>query len=549
MTSILLRNGVVHSDVDPFAESVLVDDGVIAWTGSNDTADGLADRVDRVVDLDGALVAPGFVDAHVHLLGTGRALTELGLSERDGVRSAADVLERVAARVRAAPDVAGQGRTLVGHGWDESAWDTARPPTRTELDSAAGGAPVVLVRADSHSSLVSSAFAAATGLERMAGWAEDGIVTGAAHRRVLTELVEADAGRHRELTDVALRAAARRGIVSVHEQSYPASDTREGLADLLARTAAADSALPQVVGYRGELCADGDAVRELVTAIPGLTGIGGDLGVDGSLGSRTAALREPYADVPGSSRGELYLGPEQIAAHVAAVSAAGLQAGFHVIGDRAADAVLAGFRAAADDVGAPVVQGSGHRLEHAEMLDAAAIAELVPLGIRLSMQPAFEHEWGGPGGMYAHRLGAHRAEGLNPFAALATTGIPVAFGSDSPVTALDPWLAVGSAMGHSSPAQRISARAAFRAHTRGGWRLAGLEHTGAGQLRVGAPAHLAVWRAEHLLVQGAAGSGTSAWSTDARSGTPLLPELGPQAAPPRCVLTLRAGLVLHDELD
>lgn len=547
MTSILLLGGAVHSDVDPFAEAVLVDDGVIAWIGSNDTADGLADRVDRVVDLDGALVAPGFVDAHVHLLGTGRTLTELGLSERDGVRSAADVLERVAARVRATPDAAGSRPTLVGHGWDESAWDVAHPPTRAELDAAAGGAPVVLVRADSHSSLVSSAFAAATGLDRLAGWTEDGIVTGAAHRRALTELVEADADRHRELTDVALRAASRRGIVSVHEQSYPASDTREGLADLLARTAAADSALPQVVGYRGELCSDGDDVRELVAVVPGLTGIGGDLAADGSLGSRTAALREPYADVTGSSRGELYLGPEQVAAHVAAVSAAGLQAGFHVIGDRAADAVLSGFRAVAAAVGAHVVQGAGHRIEHAELLDATAIAELVPLGIRLSMQPAFEHAWGGPNGMYAHRLGPQRAAGLNPFAALAAAGVPVAFGSDSPVTALDPWLAVGAAMGHSSPEQRISARAAFRAHTRGGWRLAGLEHTGAGQLRVGAPAHLAVWRAEHLVVQGA-GSGTSSWSTDARSGTPLLPDLGPQAEPPRCLLTLRAGVVLHDEL-
>jgi hypothetical protein len=101
---------------------------------------------------------------------------------------------------------------------------------------------------------------------------------------------------------------------------------------------------------------------------------------------------------------------------------------------------------------------------------------------------------------------------------------------------------------HHEPGQRISARAAFRAHTRGGWRAAGLDHTGAGELRIGAPAHLALWRADHLVVQGADGRVSSAWSTDARSGTPLLPDLGPDAPEPVCVRTVRDGVVLHDTL-
>ena len=93
--------------------------------------------------------------------------------------------------------------------------------------------------------------------------------------------------------------------------------------------------------------------------------------------------------------------------------------------------------------------------------------------------------------------------------------------------------------------QRISARAAFRASTRGGWRVAGLDHTGAGELRVGSPAHLAVWRAEHLTVQAAEGR-FSAWSTDARAGIPLLPDMSPDATPPTCLRTVRGGVVLHD---
>ncbi|MGO1317396.1 MAG: hydrolase, partial [Cellulomonadaceae bacterium] len=91
-----------------------------------------------------------------------------------------------------------------------------------------------------------------------------------------------------------------------------------------------------------------------------------------------------------------------------------------------------------------------------------------------------------------------------------------------------------------------SARAAFRAHTRGGWRLAGEPATG--ELRVGSPAHLAVWRADELGVQ-APGGRVAAWSTDRRAGTPLLPLLDQGAEAPRCLLTLRSGHVLHDEVD
>src|SRR5690606_2366085 len=117
---------------------------------------------------------------------------------------------------------------------------------------------------------------------------------------------------------------------------------------------------------------------------------------------------------------------------------------------------------------------------------------------RLSVQPAFDARWGGPGGLYETRLGRLRAEGMNPLADLAGAGVPLALGSDSPVTPFDPWGAVSASLYLHAADQRISARAAFRAHTRGGWRLAGLDHTGAGEIRVGAPAHLAIWRADHL---------------------------------------------------
>ena len=95
VSSTLYRHGAVHTSADPFAEALLVEDGVVAWVGADDTADGLVARADEVIDLDGALVAPGFVDAHVHVLETGLALESIDLSPDGGVHSLADALDAV----------------------------------------------------------------------------------------------------------------------------------------------------------------------------------------------------------------------------------------------------------------------------------------------------------------------------------------------------------------------------------------------------------------------------------------------------------------------
>jgi hypothetical protein len=452
VTSTLYRHGVVHSAADPFAEAILIDSGTVAWLGADDTADGLLDRADEVVDLDGAIVTPGFVDAHIHLLATWRALSA---------------------------DPAG--------GWS------------TGCDHDGIGAPGP-------------------------GTAPAEVDRPAAYRQVLS-------------------MAAEHGIVAVHEMSTPLTDTRAGLAAAIELAADPSSRLPLVVGYRGELCVTAEDARALAAQIPGLTGIGGDLAVDGSFAARTARLRSAYADAPGEL-GRLQLSAEQIANHLGAVTRAGLQAGFHVVGDAALDEVLLGVRAAADVEGLPAVAAAGHRLEHADMVDASALATLALLGLRISAQPALGLD---PAGTVTARLGASRCAGLRPFADLAQVGVPLAFGSDSPGGALDPWSWVAAAFLHDQPGQRISARAAFRAATRGGWRAAGMDHTGAGELRVGAPAHLAVWQAEELVVQAVDGRFT-AWSSDARAGTPLLPAVGPNLPAPRCVRTVRGGVTLFDRL-
>ncbi len=540
VTSILYRNGIIHSPTDPFAEALLVDDGVVTWIGANDTADGLAARATRVVDLDGALVAPGFVDAHVHLLEEAFTQTGLDLSQVPSRAAALEALAQRAATHRSADG------PLLAHGWDETAWADARPLTAADLDAVCGGAPVYAARVDLHCAVVSSRLTELAGLDALPGWAPDGVVRGEAHTAARAVARRVDAARQAQMADAVLREAAARGVVAVHENSTPGAGTREGLAALLAATADPASGRPLVVGYRGELCRTVEEARSLAAAISGLTGIGGDLSVDGSLGARSAALREPYADAPGT-RGQLYLDAADVEAHVLAVTAAGLQAGFHVIGDRAGDEVVAGLVAAAAQERS-AMRRLGHRIEHAEMLDDAALATLATLGVGLSMQPAFDAAWGGPGGLYERRLGAERAGQMNRLASIAAAGVPTAFGSDAPVTALSPWAGVRAAVYHHNPEQRISARAAFRAATRGGWRLAGLDHTGAGEIRVGSPAHLAVWTSEHVGVQSEA-AGLSSWSTDARSGTPLLPDLSLEAALPTCRQTVRSGQVIFDTFD
>ncbi|CAM5353742.1 amidohydrolase [Streptomyces avidinii] len=131
--------------------------------------------------------------------------------------------------------------------------------------------------------------------------------------------------------------------------------------------------------------------------------------------------------------------------HVAACTEEGLQAGFHAIGDAAVTAVMEGVRAAAEKVGLARVRAARHRVEHAEMMTPATIAAFAELGLTASAQPAFDAAWGGEDGMYADRLGAERAGLLNPYAAMLKAGVPLAFGSDAPVTPLDPWGTVRAA--------------------------------------------------------------------------------------------------------
>ena len=504
----LYRNGLIDSPTANGAGALLVEDGRIAWIGSDDAAE--TPSAGSVVDLAGATVTAAFVDAHVHTTATGLALSELDVA---GARSLQELLDRVERAARAR-----RGRPVIGGGWEETRWPERRPPTATELDRAGYGGVVYLARVDAHSAVVSSALLAAVPVLAappvylLVGWLR-GAQFAAPPEAALSAIGSA---RTAELQRAALRHAASLGIGCVHEMAGPAISSESDLACLLELPDR--DRLPEVIGYWGELFGIETAKRL------GAAGAAGDLFCDGSLGSHTAALHIPYADQPGT-QGMLRFETADVAQHIVQCTRAGLQAGFHAIGDAAVDQVLEACEVAAAELGRPdALYPHIHRIEHAEYVrDPDRLARS---GLHASMQPMFDAAWGGPDGMYAERLGAQRAGELNRFAALAACGVPLVFGSDAPVTELGPWAAVRAAAHPHDPASAIGLRAAFTAHTRAGW-LAARRHDD-GLLAPGAPATFAVWHIESDRLPGS-----------------VLPDLSSDRPLPQCVATVRSGAVIH----
>ncbi|MFR9803370.1 amidohydrolase [Pseudonocardia sp. RS010] len=459
-------------------EAIETEGDRVTWAGAAEAARDRAGSRAHVEELDGVVLTSPFVDAHVHATASGLLLDGLDLTR---CATAAEVLAAVAQAAGATP-AAG---VVWGHGWEEDRW-SGPPPLRSELDRAARGRAVYLSRIDVHSALVSTALVdRAPGAVGATGWTPSGPLTADSHHHVRRAALAALAPAQRRSAQRAfLDHAAAHGVAEVHECAGPEISGRADLADLLGCGHGV-----HVVGYWGEAVADPETAQAL-RAATGAHGLAGDLFVDGSLGSRTAALHTPYLDAPGCT-GNRYLAPEILAGHLTACTRAGIQAGFHVIGEAAVEDAVAALEEAAHRTSPAEVRAVRHRLEHLEMVDAGQAARLAALGAVASVQPLFDAAWGGRDGMYAARLGVERAGGMNPFRALAEAGVVLAFGSDSPVTPLDPWAAVRAAAAHRTPSSSVDEDTALTAHTAGGRHAAG----GAGTpVPVpGGPASYALW--------------------------------------------------------
>lgn len=459
---------------------LVVDGDGIAWVGADPAA---APPSDRTIDLGGAWVTPAFVDAHVHGTATGLAVAGVDLH---GAGSAAEALDRVRRHAAAVP-----GGAVLGSRWDDTGWPEGRPPTAGEVADAAPGRTVLLNRVDGHSCVVDPRTLAALPLAELEGVDRDtdGRPTGylaerageAARVRVLEALPAAQVTAARRAT--CARAAAL-GIASFHEMGHP------GLAGL-------PDALAWAAGGWGVEVLTWWADIDPGPGFPGELRPGGDLFLDGSIGSHTAAVSGGYRDDAGAGRGQLFHSDAAVAAFFTGWTGRGRGAGVHAIGDLAIEQAVAGLERAAEVHGVESVRRCRHRVEHVELPRPDHLARLARLGAVASVQPVFDDLWGGTDRLYARRFGAAAALASNPFAEMAAEGVRLAFGSDSTVTPLDPWGAVLAAERHRG-GSGLDRRAAFAAHTLGGRHVAGQDAVG--PLVAGARADFAVWDGDPFTV-------------------------------------------------
>jgi predicted amidohydrolase YtcJ len=466
----------------PEGEWVLVDERHVERVGI-----GEPPPADRTVDLPGTTILPGFIDAHVHLSGTGTALSGLDLGHASSREEALTAVRRFAESGT---------EPVLGQGLDETRWPDPALPTREELDAIAEH-PVLLVRADGYVSAANSAFLIASGTESLVGVERDdggaatGLLRGDANTRAQRWYFESLPDRR--IQDAQLRAAslaASRGVTCVQEMAIPDKRGRRDVEVLLDQQAD----LPvDLVTY----IADRDIPYVMDRAYPR---IGGDLFLDGSIGARTAALTAPYQDA--AERGDLAYDDDELAEFLHNAHLAGLQTGLHVIGDAAIDQSVRVWERVYGSLGTRErrhFRARRHRLEHFEMASPGQIERAAMLGLAISVQPAFDALWGGPEKLYERRLGAARAASMNPFRSLVDRGLEVGGGSDSPVTPLDPMLAVWALEHHHDPGQRLGREQAIRMCTVGAARLAHLEKKG--RLEPGAAADLAAYPTDPFEVE------------------------------------------------
>jgi predicted amidohydrolase YtcJ len=452
---LILQNGRIYM-VDPangVAEAMAIRADRIERVGSD--VDILSRRgpATRVIDLNGATVVPGLHDAHGHVTGLGASLQTLDLR---GTTSYQQIVELVRKRVAAARP----GEWVVGRAWDQNDWPETRWPTHDALSAVSPANPVYLTRVDGHAGLANKA---AMDLARLTAASSDppgGQIIRGERREptgVLIDNAQALVSSRipgpsdRQLEEQILLADAemrRLGITTVHDAG---ADGRT--VDAYRRLMDDGRMKTRVyVMLRGSLASlqpffasgpltDYARHRLAVRAIK--------IVADGALGSRGAAMLEPYSDEP-SSRGLLTTPPEEIYAQTLAASKAGFQTAVHAIGDRANRLVLDIFERVQKEV--PAARALRMRVEHAQILDAADIPRFAALGVIASMQATHatsDMPW------VPARIGRDRMdEGAYVWRKLMATGATIANGSDFPVEEPDPLRGFYAAITRQDPMGR-----------------------------------------------------------------------------------------------
>lgn len=434
----------------------------------------------QVIDLEGHFVMPGFNDAHLHLDDAGMTKLSVDLT---GVKSLDELRERVRKKVEQAK----AGEWIQGSGWDETLWPVKVTPTRWDLDEVSDGHPVFLVRIDGHiavantralqlgSVTLASRDPQGGHIDRNEAGEPTGILRETAQSAVLSVVPKPNHDQRREALQLALADLAEHGVTSAQDYSpawenFQLFEELEKESKLTARITEwlpFDESVEELMKKR-----DSHPQSDLMLHTGMLKGF-----MDGSLGSHTAAMLEPYSDDP-KNPGLPRYDPAKLNDMTRERVLAGFQIGFHAIGDKGVQMALDAFAEAeksAKEAHVKAANGDSDlrlRIEHAQVTTPAQITQFKQLNVIASMQPNHlltDIRWA------QNRLGPKRAATSYAWLAFLNKGIRLAFGTDYPVEPVTPFRGLYAAVTRKSedgkqeyfPAQRLTMDQAIAAYTTG----------------------------------------------------------------------------------
>ena len=461
------------------AEALAVLNDRILAVGTRDEIMKLKGPETKIVDLDGHFVMPGFNDAHMHLASAGLEKMNVNMV---GVKTLDEFRERLRAKVEAAEP----GEWVVGEGWDETLWPVKVPPTRWDLDEVSGKHPIYLERVDGHigvantralqlaSVTVASRNPDGGKIDRDDAGTPNGVLREKAQELVQSVIPKPTHEKQRQAIELALADLASHGITSAQDYSqwedfqiYEELEREGKLTARISEWLTFDDSIEELNNKRNSHPASDNMLHTGM-----LKGF-----MDGSLGSKTAALLEPYSDDPKNSGL-----PQYEAAKLNAMTKervlAGYQIGFHAIGDKGVQMALDAFaeaeKAAKESKVKAADGGSDYRLrvEHAQVTTPQQIQRFKDLKVIASMQPNHlltDMNWA------ESRLGPKRAEHSYAWAEFLRHGVALAFGTDYPVEPVTPFRGIYSALTRTSedgtrsyyPAQKLNVEQTIAAYTTG----------------------------------------------------------------------------------
>jgi predicted amidohydrolase YtcJ len=452
------------------AQALAVSSGKLLSVGSSAEIQKLKGPKTQIVDLAGHFVMPGFNDAHTHLASGGFEKLNVDLV---GTKSLQEMKDRIAARVK----TAAPGEWITGRGWDHTLWAEQKTPTRQDIDSVTGDHPAIFNRVDGHIAVANSAALKAAGItahspdphggkiDRDEKGEPTGILRETAMEEVFSKIPPPSPAQRRRAIELALQDAARWGVTSAQDNSdwqdflvYEQLEKEGKLTLRIAEWLPFDAPVEKLQQMRAHHPASDPMLH--TTMLKGF--------MDGSLGSRTAAMLAPYTDDPKNAGIPRY---EQDPLDKKAVqrAKAGFQLGFHAIGDRGARMALDAFALAEQASGK---RDFRFRIEHAQVVAPEDFKKFKDLGVIASMQP--NHLLTDMNWAEAH-IGEERAKHSYAWKEFLDDGVALAFGTDYPVEPITPFRGVYCAVTRKNeagtkeyfPEQKLTIQQAIAAYTTG----------------------------------------------------------------------------------